>query len=154
MKDEQRKQINLAAIKDGTVIDHIPSNVTFDVAEILNVKSIRSVISVATFLSSKKMGTKGIIKIEGKNLTQDEVNKITIVAPDATVNIIKNYEVEKKLKVTIPKIINKVVKCSNPNCITNNEKVETIFYVMAQNPLKLKCHYCERFMNKEDIILS
>src|SRR3989338_5036468 len=106
------KQVSISAINNGTVIDHIPSNATFDVAEILDVKHIKSVVSVATNLSSKSIGTKGIIKIEGKNLTQDEVNKIAILAPDATVNIIEDYHVKKKLKVTIPKIINKVVKCS------------------------------------------
>ena len=148
-----KKEVSISAIKDGTVIDHIPANVTFKVADILDLKGIRSIISVATNLSSKKMGKKGIVKIGGKYLTQEEVNKIAIIAPDATVNIIKNYEVKKKLNVSIPEIIKKIIKCSNPNCITNVEKAETKFYVLSKDPLKVKCHYCERYMNKEDILL-
>ena len=148
-----KKELSITAIKDGTVIDHIPANVTFKVADILDLKGIRSIISVATNLSSKQTGKKGIVKIGGKFLTQEEVNKIAIVAPDATVNIIKNYDVKKKLKVSIPETINKVIKCSNPNCVTNTEEVKTKFYVLSNNPLKVKCHYCERNMNKEDIEL-
>jgi len=148
-----KKELSISAIKDGTAIDHIPSNETFKVAKILDLKGIRSVISVAANLPSKQMGKKGIVKIGGKYLTQEEVNKIAIIAPHATVNIIENYEVKKKLKVSIPETINKIVKCSNPNCITNVEKAETKFYVLTKDPLKVRCHYCERDMNKEDILI-
>ena len=96
---------------------------------------------------------KGIIKIGGKNLTKEEVDKIALIAPDATVNIIKNYGVKQKIKVNLPGTINKIIKCSNPNCVTNNEKVTTKFYVLNKAPLKLRCHYCERNMDKEDITL-
>ena len=148
-----KKEMNISAIKDGTVIEQIPANVTFKVTDILDLKGVRSIISVATNLSSKKSGKKGIVKIGGKYLTQEEVDKIAIIAPKATVNIIENYKVNKKLKVSIPNTINKIIKCSNPNCITNKEDVETKFYVMKKEPLKLKCHYCERYMNKEEIVL-
>ena len=146
-----KKELTISAIKDGTVIDHIPSNATFKVADILDLGGIKSMISVAANLPSKQIGKKGIVKIEGKYLTQEEVNKIAIIAPHATVNIIENYGVKKKLKVSIPDEIIRVVKCSNPNCITNVEKIETRFSVLRKNPLKIKCHYCERDMNKEDI---
>lgn len=148
-----KKELSITAIKDGTVIDHIPSDVTFKVAEILNLEGIKGMISVATNLSSKKMGSKGIIKVSDKSLTKDEADKIALIAPNATVNIIKNYEVKQKIKVEIPKSINRIIKCSNPNCITNNEKVATKFYVLSNNPLKVRCHYCERNMEKEDIAL-
>ena len=148
-----KKELSISAIKDGTAIDHIPSNETFKVAKILDLKGIRSVISVAANLPSKHMGKKGIVKIGGKYLTQEEVNKIAIIAPHATVNIIENYEVKKKLRVSIPETINKIAKCSNPNCITNVEKAETKFYVLTKDPLKVRCHYCERDMNKEDILI-
>jgi len=148
-----KKELSISAIKDGTVIDHIPSNVTLKVADILNLDNITSTISIAANLPSKKMGKKGIVKIGGKLLTQEEVNKIAVIAPQATVNIIENYGIKKKLKVSIPNLIEKIIKCSNPNCITNNEKVETKFYVLNKSPLKVKCHYCERAMNKEDIVL-
>ena len=148
-----KKELSVSAIKEGTVIDHIPSTVTLKVVDILDLKGVRSIISIATNLSSKKMGKKGIIKIGGKDLTKEEVDKIGLIAPDATVNIIKNYGVKEKIKVAIPSTINKIIKCSNPNCITNNEKVITKFYVLNKAPLKIKCHYCERNMDKEDISL-
>lgn len=148
-----KKELSVSAIKDGTVIDHIPSNVTLKVVDILDLKGIRSIISVATNLASKTMGKKGIIKIGGKNLTKEEVDKIALIAPNATVNIIKDYDVKEKIKVSIPSTVNKIIKCSNPNCITNNEKMITKFYVLDKVPLKVKCHYCERNMDKEDISL-
>ena len=148
-----KKELNVSAIKDGTVIDHIPSNTTFKVVDILDLKGIRGIISVATNLNSKAMGKKGIIKISGKDLTKEEVDKISLIAPNATVNIVKNYNVKQKIKVTIPSTFNKIIKCSNPNCIINNEKVTTKFYVLDKDPLKVKCHYCERDMDREDISL-
>jgi len=148
-----KKELNISAIKEGTVIDHIPSKATFKVADILDLKSVKGIISIAANLSSKALVKKGIVKIGGKSLTQEEVNKIAIVAPDATVNIIKDYNVKKKLKVTLPKTLNRIIKCSNPSCITNKEGADTIFYVLSKSPLKVKCHYCERLMKKEYIEL-
>ena len=148
-----KKELSVSAIKEGTVIDHIPSDVTLKVADILDLEGIKSIISIATNLDSKTMGKKGIIKIGGKNLTKEETDKIALIAPDATVNIIQNYDVKKKIKVAIPLTVNKIIKCSNPNCITNNEKVMTKFDVLNKVPLKVRCHYCERDMAKEDITL-
>ena len=149
-----KKELSISAIKDGSVIDHIPSNAALKVVDILDLKGIRGMISIATNLSSKTMGKKGIIKISGKDLTKEEVDKIALIAPNATVNIIKNYDVKQKIKVAIPSTINKIIKCSNPNCITNNEKdIMTKFYVLSKDSLKVRCHYCERNMEKEDISL-
>ena len=148
-----KKEVSISAIKDGTVIDHIPSNATFKVIDTLDLKGIRGIISAATNLKSKKMGKKGIIKISEKYLTQDEVNKIAIIAPDASVNIIENYNVKKKLQVSIPRTIHKAIKCSNPNCITNVEKIPGKFDVLKKDPVKVRCLYCERDMDKEDIVI-
>ena len=149
-----KKELSISAIKEGTVIDHIPSNVTLKVVDILDLKGIRGIISIATNLASKAMGKKGLVKISGKDLTKEEVDKIALIAPHATVNIINNYDVKQKIKVAIPSIINKIIKCSNPNCITNNEKnITTKFYVLNKDPLTVRCHYCERNMDKEDISL-
>lgn len=145
------REQKISAIEEGTVIDHIPTDATFKVVEILDLANQKGIVSIATNLQSKKLGKKGIIKVGGKSLTQDEVNKIAIVAPDATVNIIKNYNVREKIKVITPDVIENVMKCSNPVCITNNEQVATKFYVAKKDPLKIKCHYCERSMGKEDI---
>ena len=148
-----KKELSVSAIKEGSVIDHIPGNAAFKVVDILDLKGLRGIISVATNLTSKSTGKKGIIKISGKDLTKEEVDKIALIAPNATVNIIKNYDVKEKIKVAIPSTIKKIVKCSNPNCVTNNEKVMTKFYVLSKDPLKVRCHYCERIMDEEDISL-
>lgn len=145
-----KKELKITAIKDGTVIDHIPSGSTFKVADILNLKDTPNVITVATNLQSKLSGKKGIIKVAEKTLTEDEVNKIAVVAQDATVNIIKDYGVKKKIKVEVPKEFYKIIRCSNPACITNNEDVPTKFKVLKNKPLKVKCHYCERCMERSE----
>ena len=150
-KEEIKRELKISAIGDGTVIDHIPTDATFKVAEILDLENHKGVVSIATNLQSKKIGKKGIVKVGGKSLTQSEVNKIAIVAPEATVNIIKNFDVKEKIKVKTPDVIDNVVKCSNPVCITNNEQIATRFYVVNKDPLKIRCHYCERSMGKEDI---
>ncbi len=150
-EEEVKRELKISAIDEGTVIDHIPTDATFKVAEILDLENHQGIVSIATNLQSKRIGKKGIIKVGGKSLTQAEVNKIAIVAPDATVNIIKNYDVREKIKVKTPDVIDNVVKCSNPVCITNNEQIPTKFYVVKKDPLKIKCHYCERSMGKEDI---
>ncbi len=149
--EEAKKELKISAIEEGTVIDHIPTDATFKVAEILDLERQKGIVSIATNLQSKKIGKKGIIKVGGRSLTQEEVNKIAIVAPDATVNIISSYNVKEKIKVKTPDVIDNVVKCSNPVCITNNEQVATKFYVAKKDPLKIRCHYCERSMGKEDV---
>ena len=103
---------------------------------------------------SKSMGKKGIIKIGSRFLTQDEVNKIAILAPNATVNIIKDYKVKGKINVNIPNKIQNIIKCSNPKCVTNNEKVKTVFSVINKAPLQVLCHHCERVMGANDITLT
>lgn len=150
---QPKKEMKISAIQDGTVIDHIPSDTAFKVAAILDLQNTKNIVSIATNLKSKKQGTKGIIKVGGKILTQSEVNKIAVIAPNATVNLISNYEVKEKIEVQIPDNFIKTIKCSNPICITNTEEVETKFYVVRKEPLKVKCHYCERNMQKEDIEL-
>ncbi len=149
--EELKMELKISAIDDGTVIDHIPTDATFKVVEILDLENHSGIVSIATNLQSKSIGKKGIVKVGGKSLTQDEVNKIAIVAPEATVNIIKNYDVKEKIKVKTPEVIENVVKCSNPICITNNEQIPTRFYIAKKDPLKIKCHYCERSMGKDDI---
>ena len=146
-----KKQLSISAIVDGTVIDHIPTDATFKVVEILRLQNHNDIVSIATNLKSSILGKKGIVKVANKFLTEAEVNKIAVVAPDATVNIIKSYNVKQKIKVKVPQLIEEVIKCSNPVCITNSEKVKTKFYTVQNNPLRIKCHYCERIIKKEDI---
>ena len=100
---------------------------------------------------SAKMGKKGIIKVSNKFFQADEINKIALVAPNATLIIIKNFKVSEKKKVQVPDIVEKIVKCFNPNCITNNENVPSKFTVIDKNELKLRCHYCEKITIKSTI---
>ncbi len=148
-----KRELKVPAIKEGTVIDHIPSRVTFKVMRILDLREFNHTVSVAINLKSKALGKKGIIKVGNRFLTQDEVNKIAILAPNATVNIIKNYEVKEKIKVEIPEEFINIIKCSNPNCITNNEKIKTLFHVINKAPLQVICHHCERVMEANEITL-
>jgi len=147
------KKLEVSAIEEGTVIDQIANKSTFKVANILNIQKIEQVVLIGFNLSSKKLGKKGIIKIGGKLLTQEEVNKISLIAPDATVNIIKDSEVVEKFTVDIPDTIEEFMKCFNPNCVSNHQTILSRFHVINKNPIRIRCHYCERHMGVDDIEL-
>lgn len=145
------KELKVSAIKEGTVIDHIVPKEVFKVVDILNLEDHKEKISVATNLNSKKRGKKAIIKIEEKFLTREEVDKIALISPEATVNIIKNYDVAEKTKVHLPERFEDVLECPNPDCVTNHEKIGTQFKVVERNPILLRCHYCERLFEKGEV---
>jgi aspartate carbamoyltransferase regulatory subunit len=143
-KESIRKELKVSAIEHGTVIDHIPSGNVFQVIKILNLEGYHDQIFLGTNLDSQKYGKKGIIKVSNRFFKSDEINKIALVAPTATLIVIKDFQVVGKNKVEIPDQIDKIVKCFNPNCITNNEAVATRFTVIEKDDIKLKCHYCEK----------
>ncbi len=147
----QKKELKVSAIKDGTVIDHIPAKDLFKVIRILDLENCHEQITFGTNLESKRLGKKAIIKIANRFFKQEEINKIALIAPHANLNIIKNYKVEEKMTVELPDEIEGIVKCFNPKCITNHEKVKTRFSVISQKPLQLKCHYCEKITDEEHI---
>ncbi|HOK52239.1 MAG: aspartate carbamoyltransferase regulatory subunit [Bacteroidales bacterium] len=149
-KDKTQLQVN--AIREGTVIDHIPPQNLFKVISILNLHKITTQITFGTNFDSQRMGKKALIKIEGVFFTQEEINKIALVAPSAKLNLIKNYEVVQKLPVSIPDKVSGIIKCYNPNCVTNHEKVTTLFHVVENHPIMLKCHFCEKVMTEEHFI--
>ena len=151
MKDKTQLQVN--AIKNGTVIDHIPAKNLFKVISILGLDKIESLITFGTNLESKKLGSKAIIKIADIFFQDEEINKISLVAPDAKLNIIKDYEVIEKKVVVVPDNIIGITKCFNPVCITNNEHVKTKFHVMSKKNVTLKCHYCEKVMDAEQFVI-
>jgi len=150
-KDQTRKELKVSAIENGTVIDHIPSNTVFQVIKILNLNEFDNQIFLGTNLDSYKYGKKGIIKVSNRFFEADEINKIALVAPTATLIVIKNFSVVEKKKVEVPDGVEKIVKCFNPNCITNHEAVTTRFNVIDKIELKLKCHYCEKITAKDNI---
>ncbi len=148
MKD---KQLSVSAIKEGTVIDHIPAPALFKVVSILNLEELDTMITIGNSLGSKKLGKKGIIKLSNIFFKDNEINKIALVAPSAKLNIIREYEVVEKRVVEIPDEIHDIVKCVNPKCITNNEQVSTRFEVVSKSDVKLKCHYCEKITDQDNI---
>ncbi len=144
------KELRVLKIKNGTVIDHIEGGQALNVLKIIGVP--KTTVTIAMNVPSKKTGIKDIVKVEGRELKEEEVNKISLISPRATINIIRNYEVVEKRKVEIPEIVEGVLKCANPNCITNFENVTTKFITESKSPIKLRCYYCERIMEQEDIV--
>jgi aspartate carbamoyltransferase, regulatory subunit len=146
MTNKSKTELVVSAIENGTVIDHIPASKVLQVINILGLESYDDEVLVGINLDSKKYGKKGIVKVRNKFFQEKEINKIALVAPTATLIVIKNYEVVKKHAVKIPDAIEGIVKCINPNCITNQETITTKFDVVSKDPLKLQCHYCEKTM--------
>jgi aspartate carbamoyltransferase regulatory subunit len=150
---EQRKELKVSAIENGTVIDHIPAKNVFQVIKMLSLDKSDDQILFGTNLDSKKFGKKGIIKVSNKFFASDEINKIAMVAPHATLIVIRDFKVVEKKRVEIPDIVIKIVKCFNPNCITNNEDIPTRFDVIKnEDVLKLRCHYCEKTTSRENMV--
>lgn len=146
-----KKELEVAALENGTVIDHIPSDCLFKVVSLLSLDKMNSSITIGNNFISKKIGKKGIIKIADVYFREDEINKIALVAPNAKINVIRNYQVIEKRPVSLPDTIVGIVKCGNPKCITNNEPMKTVFQVMDKENLTIKCQYCERSFTKENI---
>ena len=140
-----KKELKVPLIKDGTVIDHITAGNAVKVLHILGIpKSSSSIVSVAMNVRSK-YGKKDIVKVENRELDPHEVNKIALIAPKATINFIRDYEVAKKYKVKLPNEIIGIVSCSNPTCVSNaKEPVKSRFKIINKDPARIKCYYCER----------
>ncbi len=147
----QRKELQVSAIENGTVIDHIPALSLFQVLHILQLEGYTNQILFGTNLDSHKYGKKGIIKVSDKFFKPEEVNKIALFAPTATLIEIRDYQVVRKTKVEIPGELVNMVKCFNPLCITNHEQMTTRFTVVDKSELKVQCHYCEKIMEKDNM---
>jgi aspartate carbamoyltransferase regulatory subunit len=149
---EAVKELRVTPIRNGTVIDHITCNMALKVLSILGIteKGVDSTVSVLLHVPSKKGGWKDVVKIEDRELLTKEVDRIALIAPSATINIIRNYNVAEKHNVELPENVKGIVKCANINCITNlKEPVESRFDVISKDPPKLRCWYCERVI--EDV---
>ncbi|MDR3060610.1 MAG: aspartate carbamoyltransferase regulatory subunit [Dysgonamonadaceae bacterium] len=151
---EKKKELQVAALENGTAIDHIPADQLFKVVSLLEIEHLKTRVTIGYNLDSKKMGKKGIIKISDKFFEQDEINRISLIAPTVNLNIIRDYEVVEKKQVSLPDEMCGIVKCNNPKCITNNEPMQTRFQVIDKENVTLKCHYCEVKIKKEDIELK
>ena len=147
----EKKELQVAALENGTVIDHIPSEKLFTVVSLLGIQEMNNNITIGFNLASKKLGKKGIIKVADRFFTDEEINRIAVVAPNVKLNIIRNYEVVEKREVVLPDELRGIVKCANPKCITNNEPMPTRFHVIDKNNCIIKCHYCEKEQRREEI---
>ena len=138
------QELMVAAIENGTVIDHIPSNKLFEVISLLGLQDLKSTVMIGYNLVSKKMGNKSLVKIADRYFTDAELNRLAVVAPNVNLSIIKNFDVVEKRQVHLPSEIVGVVKCGNPKCITNNEPMKTRVHVSEKNSGVICCHYCSR----------
>lgn len=152
MIDEKRLSVN--AIKNGTVIDRIPPSALFQAIAILKLDQSTNKVTFGNNLDSKTVGKKGIIKISDQYFDDKDLGKLAIIAPNAQLNTIHEYKVTEKRVVQTPDTINKIARCFNPRCITNYEAVDTSFTVVNKSPITLKCHYCEKITNKDEIELK
>ena len=151
MNTPPKKELSVNAIENGTVIDHIPGEITLKVVEI--VSNPDDMMTIGVNLPSRSLSKKGFVKISNRFLTDEETSKIALIAPMAKVNIIKNYKIVSKSIVHLPAQIKGLVKCNNPICITNKEVMVTVFDVLKPTPLKMRCHYCERTMGSKELHL-
>ena len=154
---EEHNMRRVTAIKNGTVIDHIPSGQALKVLELLNLSGDTSVpVSLVMNVPSKKMGAKDIIKVEDRELTQSELDRLALVAPDSSIAIIRVYSVAEKLNVNLGEEVINVVRCTFSNCITQNprEPLPHRLKVIRTAPLALRCHYCQRPQDLDELVLN
>jgi aspartate carbamoyltransferase regulatory subunit len=145
----QESNLIVRRIKDGTVIDHIEGGKGLKVLEALGIDGKDGeVITIALNVPSGKFNKKDIIKVENRYLEDYDTNKLAVISPKATVNIIKDYKLVEKRRVALPNKIEKIFRCSNPDCITNSsEHIESVMDVIDKNVLVLKCKYCTRVLD-------
>ena len=153
MNDNNKPALQVSALCNGTVIDHIPADKLFAVVNLLNIANMSNNVTIGYNLESKKLGKKGLIKISDRFFTDDEINKISVIAPNVVLNTIRDYNVVEKREVKMPDEIHNIIKCNNLNCITNNEPMATHFYVANRDTQTLKCRYCEKEVNINDVKL-
>lgn len=141
------------AIKQGTVIDHIPDGKGLPLIELLQLHAGNHIVTMGSHFQSKRMGKKDVVKIEHKELTPEEVNQVCLLAPTASINIIRNFKIIKKFTIETPEIFEGIIACPNPRCITNHETCVTKFYPKKDKKnLKVRCHYCEKIYPHQEIL--
>ncbi|MCI1779194.1 MAG: aspartate carbamoyltransferase regulatory subunit [Bacteroidales bacterium] len=152
--ENQSKELKVSAIKNGTVLDHIPADQLFRVIDILKLYNCRNQITFGTNLDSKQLGKKGIIKIADRYFRDDEINKIAIIAPQAKINIIKDFEVIEKKIISVPDEITGIIRCDNPNCVTNHQPITTKFKtIRKEGHVSFLCNYCEKITDGDNITI-
>lgn len=149
-----KKELAVAALRNGTVIDHIPSEVLFKAVRILGIEGLSTAVTIGNNLVSSKLGSKGIIKVADVFFPEETLDRIALIAPHAKINIIRDFEVVEKRHVQLPDEIVGLVRCGNPKCITNNEPMSTRFVVVDHNDVKIRCRYCGTVVRSGDATIS
>ncbi len=142
-------------IREGTVIDHIPAGRALAVLRILGITGREGVrVALVMNVDSRKLGRKDIVKVEGRTLRPHEVDTIALIAPTATINIIRDYRVVEKRRVRLPRVVRDVLRCKNPTCITRKkgEPVTPRFEVVSERPVRLRCVYCGSILEEDEIL--
>ncbi len=146
-------QLQVEAIKNGTVIDHIPAQMGIKVLKLFNMHNSEQRVTIGLNLPSSALGHKDLLKIENEFINEEQAKKLALYAPDATVNQIENYDVVKKLALSLPESISQVFQCPNSNCITHVEPVATHFKVIQKaQDVRLKCKYCEKVFARDVVM--
>ncbi len=139
-----KKERLVAAIENGTVIDHIPAEKTYQVVSLLGLEHTTEPVTIGYNYPSSRFGKKGIVKISDKFFTDEEINRLSVVAPKIVLNTIHNFEITQKRMVETPDVLSSIIKCNNPKCITNNEPMKTLFHAIGKDKHTLRCHYCDK----------
>lgn len=153
MSKVEKGALQVPAICNGSVIDHIPVEKLMKVVHLLGIDKLNHPITIGQNFASRKLCKKGLIKVENKHFTQDEVNKLALVAPNIVINVIKDYKVSEKIHAILPDEIIGLVQCSNPKCISNNEPMKSAFNVLDHERGLLHCRYCNRKIEREELII-
>lgn len=149
----KRQELQVAALENGTVIDHIPSSKIFEVINLLHLEKTSTSVTIGINLKSKKMGHKSILKIADKFFTDEELNQLSVITPNVSLAIIRDYEVVEKKEVKMPDELIGIIKCNNHKCITNNKPMQTHFHVLNKEKGILQCHYCNREVTLNNVKL-
>lgn len=147
---EDRHALAVAALRNGTVIDHIPTAAVFKAVEILGLDHTAHAVTIGNNLASSHMGKKGIIKVADTFFDDDVISRIALIAPEAVVNVIRDFKVVEKRPVALPSTIIGIVRCVNPKCVTNNEPMATKFNVVSREPVVIRCHYCNHAVKGDE----
>jgi len=146
----KEQSYRVAKLRSGTVIDHLPAGSALRCLALVGIPS-DGIVTIGLNLPSKRSRRKDILKMENRNLTAAEMARIALLGPKATVCFIEEYALVKKLRLELPTVIDNVVKCPNPSCITNHDPVAPRARVESADPLRLRCHYCERRIRSDEV---
>jgi aspartate carbamoyltransferase regulatory subunit len=152
MENSSRQKKQVAKLRHGTVIDHLSPGMALKALEMIGIPHDSSAL-IGVNLASKKAGRKDILKLENVELSEEQIENLAVLGPSATVCYIRDYEIVKKVHVALPDVLEGVLRCPNPNCVTNHERIPTRFDVECPSPTQVRCTFCERLLSEDDIVL-